>query len=189
VPVLPTVRSVLPTGITGRLWATRKLLPRVVGYPHTCPMPESGVTGATGCQFRLQAPPEDAFPRLGSASKANRPRNQPRAGEQTQRAVRPREDGNPHSKTADMPFDAAPVRRCGNLHHRRRSPLPDNIAGQAALMPASRQQPPKAKAVYWADSSGRRNRICWLTGRHGKPTSHLLTVKHAIWRRSFRRCC
>jgi len=74
VPVLPTVRSVLPTGITGRLWATRKLLPRVVGYPHTCPMPESGVTGATGCQFRLQAPPEDAFPRLGSASKANRPR-------------------------------------------------------------------------------------------------------------------
>ena len=31
-----------------------------------------------------------------------------------------------------------------------------------------------------ADSSGRRNRICWLTGRHGKPTPHLLTVKHAI---------
>ena len=30
------------------------------------------------------------------------------------------------------------------------------------------------------DSSGRRNRICWLTGRHGKPTPHLLTVKHAI---------
>jgi NAD(P)-dependent dehydrogenase (short-subunit alcohol dehydrogenase family) len=40
----------------------------------------------------------------------------------------------------------------------------------------------------WADSRGRRNRICWLTGRHGKPTAHLLTVKHAIWRRSFRRC-
>ncbi|HYZ43014.1 MAG TPA: hypothetical protein VE687_20645, partial [Stellaceae bacterium] len=43
-------------------------------------------------------------------------------------------------------------------------------------------------AARSADSSGRRNRICWLTGRHGKPTPHLLTVKHAIWRRSFRRC-
>jgi predicted SAM-dependent methyltransferase len=42
--------------------------------------------------------------------------------------------------------------------------------------------------VNRADSSGRRNRICWLTGRHGKPTLHLLTVEHAIWRRSFRRC-
>ena len=40
-------------------------------------------------------------------------------------------------------------------------------------------------AAVRADSSGRRNRIYWLTGRHGKPTPHLLTVKHAIWRRSF----
>jgi len=35
-----------------------------------------------------------------------------------------------------LPFDAAPVGRCGNLHHGRLSPLTDNIAGQAALMPA-----------------------------------------------------
>jgi hypothetical protein len=52
--------------------------------------------------------------------------------------------------------------------------------------PASRQRWPNSIELYWADSSGRRNRIWWLTGRHGKPTLHLLTVEHAIWRRSFR---
>jgi hypothetical protein len=89
VPVLPTVRSVLPTGITGRLWATRKLLPRVVGYPHTCPMPESGVYRSDRLPI---SPPSAASGRLSETGVGQQ-------GEQAKESTKSRRTNTESSKT------------------------------------------------------------------------------------------